>query len=67
MKTQLENKIIELWHISRTALSGMSTVPTRYDRMLYIKKTLSEQHPELITGMFSKHVWFAIEDCTMVY
>lgn len=65
MKTQLENKIIELWHISRTALAGGQT--TFYDRRLYIKKVLTEKHPELIAGMFAKHVWFAIEDATTVY
>jgi hypothetical protein len=56
----LENTIIELWHISRTALATQSC--TRYDRMIYIKRSLIEFYPELIKGMSGKQIWFKIED-----
>lgn len=68
MKTELEKTIIELWHISRTALAGMPTVPTRHDRMSYIKRTLKEQYPALIASFkFDKHIWFEIEDTIRVF
>lgn len=67
MKDKLEVTITDLWHISRTALAGISTVPTRYDRMIYVKNQLRDNHPELIDGMMSKHLWFKIEDCVTVY
>jgi hypothetical protein len=60
MKTKLDNTIIELWHISRTALAGKST--SRYDRMIYIKSELLRTYPNLIQGMTGKQIWFAIED-----
>jgi hypothetical protein len=60
---ELTNKIIELWHISRTALAGQSSVPSRYDRMVYVKKTLIEYNSGLLTHIGKgKHLWFAIED-----
>lgn len=62
MKTQLENTIIELWHASKTALSCQLTA-SRYDRMIYIKKSLIKYYPTLITGISNKHIWFIIEDC----
>lgn len=59
----LRDKIIELWHISRTALAGQSLVPSRYDRMIYVKKAIIEHYPELTTNIGTgKHLWFAIED-----
>lgn len=63
-KTPLELAIINLWHISRTALAASPTVPSRYDRMIYVKNELTRTYPELIAGMKSKHVWFKIEDVT---
>ena len=63
MKT-IESIIIELWHTSRTALGGMQTIPTRSDRMRYIKQSLYEFYPE-ITNKYStspKQIWFLIED-----
>lgn len=60
MNEKLKSAIIELWHISRTALAG--TVPSRYDRMIYIKKELNRTYPELINGISPKHVWFSIEE-----
>jgi len=62
MKTPLENAIIELWHISRTALAGMSSVPSRSDRMAYVKRELIRTYPLLIEGLSPKKLWFAIED-----
>ena len=56
----LKNTITELWHISRTALATQSF--TRYDRMIYIKKSLLEFYPEFVKGMSGKQIWFAIED-----
>jgi hypothetical protein len=65
MKTRLENTIIDLWHISRTALCTQSC--TRYDRMQYIKTELLKTYPELIQGMTTKQIWFTIEDLTTVF
>lgn len=58
----LNQAISELWHISRVALAGQATVPSKYDRMIYVKNELKRSYPELIDGMMSKHVWFAIEE-----
>jgi hypothetical protein len=60
MKTQLDKTIIELWHISRTALAGQTS--SRYDRMIYIKSELLRTYPNLIQGMTNKSIWFKIED-----
>lgn len=63
MNSQLNAKILELWTISRTALAGQPSVPSRYDRMIYVKKALIEYSPELTTHVgVGKHLWFAIED-----
>lgn len=60
---ELRDKILEYWHISRTALAGQSSVPSRYDRMVYVKKTLIEHNANLLTNIGQgKHLWFAIED-----
>lgn len=56
----LEDKIIELWHISRTALATQDS--SRHSRMLYIKKELQERNPELVSGMTYKEIWFTIEN-----
>ena len=58
--TSLHDAIIDLWHISRTALATQSS--SRYDRMLYVKKELSRSYPSLIIGYSGKALWFAIED-----
>jgi hypothetical protein len=60
METQLNNAIIELWHISRTALAGQPS--SRYDRMIYVKSELLRTYPNLIQGMTGKAIWFQIED-----
>jgi len=42
----------------------MQTIPTRSDRMRYIKQSLYEFYPE-ITNKYStspKQIWFLIED-----
>ena len=56
----LKDKIIEYWHISRTALAGMPTVPTKHDRLIYIQNTLKKHDAELIEGFRSKDVWNTI-------
>jgi hypothetical protein len=45
---ELKNKIIDYWHISRTALAGMPTVPTRSDRIKYVMDTLKKYDADLI-------------------
>lgn len=60
MRDRLSDTIIELWHISRTALATQDT--SRHSRMIYIKNELARTYPKLIEGMGSKAVWFAIED-----
>jgi hypothetical protein len=69
MKSKLELAISELWQISRTALAGMETVPTRHDRMCYVKRELIRSYPELIAHFngSNKKLWFAIEDSTQVF
>ena len=56
---ELTYKIIELWHLSRTALSGGDT--SRHSRMIYIKNELNRTYPEFIKGMSAKAVWLEIE------
>ena len=56
----LQQAIIELWHISRTALATQSC--TRWDRMQYVKKELHRTYPELITRFTPKYLWFEIEN-----
>ena len=58
----LNDKIIMLWHISRTALATMPTVPSMHDRMLYIKDSLILHYPNTVKGMSNKQIWFAIEE-----
>lgn len=60
MKNRLDNAICELWNISRTALAGKDI--SRHSRMTYVKDELKRTYPQLIEGMSSKQVWFAIED-----
>jgi hypothetical protein len=56
----LNKTIIDLWHISRTALANQDT--SRYSRMIYIKQELLRSYPALVEGMSNKQIWFAIED-----
>lgn len=57
-------KIIEYWHISRTALAGMPTVPTKHDRLTYIHKTIKQYDAELIKNFSPKRLWNEILDAT---
>ena len=57
---KLRNKIIDLWHISRTALATNDT--GRHSRMIYIKNELINNNSDLVVGMTAKQIWFAIED-----
>ena len=70
MQSVLKTKILEYWHISRTALAKQDD-QGRHARMKYVADTLKQYDKELIercctnpyTGLFSnKQVWFAIED-----
>ena len=60
MDEKLKYAIFELWHISRTALSGQEC--KRWDRVKYIRKELARTYPELIVGLSNKKIGFAIED-----
>lgn len=57
----LRNKIIELWHISRTALAGQDT--GRHSRMIYVKNELLRTYPSLVANMSNKAIWLEIEYC----
>lgn len=60
---ELTTKILELWHVSRTALAGQQSVPSRYDRIQYVKKPLVEYNSDMLTHIGKgKHLWFAIEE-----
>lgn len=61
MNTNLKNAILELWHISRTALATSSI--SRYDRMIYVKNELKRSYANLIENYSGKALWFEIEDC----
>lgn len=52
-------KILELWHISRTALGG---VPGRYDRMVYVYRELGKLGYEK-----NKALWNKINELTQPY
>lgn len=58
----LEETIIDLWHISRTALSGKSQ--TRWDRIQYINFELNRTYPTLIKNYSYKKLWLYIEELT---
>lgn len=57
----LKQTIIELWHISRTALATQDR--GRHSRMIYVKNELLRTYPQLVAGMTNKAIWFEIEDC----
>lgn len=60
--TPLQNAIIELWLTSRTALAASENVPSRYDRMMYIKESLPKHFPTLVEGLTAKNIWLTIQD-----
>jgi hypothetical protein len=54
----LEAKILDLYQIARTALAAQPTVPTRYERMIYVKHALQNHHKEMIAHFrCSKDLW----------
>jgi hypothetical protein len=59
MKDQLTLTIIELWHISRTALATQDS--GRHSRMTYVKNELIKSYPKLIEGLSNKKIWLEIE------
>jgi hypothetical protein len=69
---KLDIEIINLWHISRPALC--MSVPSRHERMLYVKQALRDNYPELLklvypgiftsAGTGSKALWLRIESLT---
>jgi hypothetical protein len=61
---ELKKHIIDYWHISRTALAGNCTVPTRHDRMIYIRDTVKKYNVDLIGSLTSKQLWNLISDTT---
>jgi hypothetical protein len=61
---KLDQTITDLWHLSRTALAGMPTVPTRHDRRQYVMQELKRTYPDQIEGMKHKHVWFQVCEVT---
>ena len=65
-KTLLQSKILELWHISRTALANQNIPISRYDRLLYIKNQLNKDNPELITMFSPKQLWLERSKTTLV-
>jgi hypothetical protein len=61
MITKLNTVILQLWVTSRVALSGL--LPTKYDRMVYIKRELVKHYPDLITAHTPKQLWVHIDEC----
>lgn len=61
---KLNKAIIDLWHVSLTALADQPS-KTRWDRMNYVRNELTRSYPALIKDMSQKKIWFAIEDATM--
>jgi len=58
---EMAAKICELWHISRTALSGKPC--GRYERMQYVSKWLEKDYPERT----SKELWITIDKETQLF
>jgi hypothetical protein len=54
-------RIIELWHLSRTALSDR--VPSRFDRMQWVARHFDAE----FTGFSHKQTWLAVDEQTRVY
>jgi len=61
----LKKKIIDYWHISRTALAGKENVPTRSDRIKYISDTLKKYDADLISDLSPKQLYFTILEYTL--
>lgn len=58
---EMAQKISELWHISRSALS--SKKHGRYERMRYVQEWLSKDYPERT----SKELWVIIDRETQLF
>lgn len=58
---EMAQKINQLWHISRTALS--SKPHGRYERMQYVKEWLAKDYPERT----SKELWVVIDRETQFF
>lgn len=60
--TEINSAILNLWQISRTALAGNSNIPSRYDRMQYVKREMIANHYDLLTHIGTgKQLWLEIE------
>jgi hypothetical protein len=57
----LENKIIEYWHLSKTLFSN------RYERLQQIKKWLLANDTELVRHLSNKKLWMYISEITEPY
>lgn len=51
IKPEQEAELINLWHLSRCALSGQNA--SRHERMLWTSREFSKLHPEITsTGVY---------------
>lgn len=41
-----EQELMDLWRTSKTALSGMSAIPTRYERLQWASNEMVKAHPD---------------------
>lgn len=60
MDEKLKAVIIELWHLSKTALATGDT--SRHSRMIYVKNTIQTHYRDLIVGLSNKELWLIIEE-----
>ena len=60
MDEKLKAVIIELWHLSKTALVTSDT--SRYSRMIYVKNTIQTHYRDFIVGLSNKELWLRIEE-----
>lgn len=65
MKSKLKQQILDLWHISRTALATQDQ--GRHARMTYVKNELLKSHIDLLHGLTGKALWFEIEETISYY
>jgi hypothetical protein len=60
--------VTELWHLSRTGLSGMTQPPGRHDRLTWVKDNMRLHYPELCRvrledrDMTPKELWNEINE-----
>lgn len=60
----IRRELCDLYHIARTAMADR--VPSRYDRMCYVKREYVKAHPEVLEQMSGKRLWLLIDECTQV-